>query len=417
MPDSSTVIRAGRLLDVETGELLAAREIVVTDGRVELVRPWTEPLDDGATVIDLSAYHGAARPDRLPRAPDRRHRGLGRSVDRHERGPGGPHRRPQRGGHPARRLHDRPRRGHLSGLPRLRAARCHRRRLGGRPADAVCRRLRDRPRGRWRADRPAGRDHASGELAGRGRARRGRGSGGRRAHPRRRRRPDQGHRHRRRADARHRRQPRRGARAAHPGRGRGGSVTRGIRGRPRPRERGHQARRPGRRPVGRARLAAGRRRHRADAPTWHVLGRGHLRRRLDRRAGSARGLAGRDAGQERCHDRCPASGLHARRRSGRGHRLRHGLRRLPARPERPAVRLHGPLRHDAAGGHPLGDDRRGRAHGLVGPRRLAGARLHGRTSSRSMATRSPTSPSSSDRRPSSRAVRLIESERRSSSGS
>ena len=55
MPDSTTVIRVGRLLDVETGELLAAREIVVTDGRVELVRPWTAPLDDGATVIDLSA--------------------------------------------------------------------------------------------------------------------------------------------------------------------------------------------------------------------------------------------------------------------------------------------------------------------------------------------------------------------------
>ena len=56
MPDTSTVIRAGRLLDVETGELLAAREIVVTDGRVELVRPWTVPLDDAAAVIDLSAY-------------------------------------------------------------------------------------------------------------------------------------------------------------------------------------------------------------------------------------------------------------------------------------------------------------------------------------------------------------------------
>ncbi len=54
MPD--TVIRAGHLLDVETGELLAAREIVVTDGRVEVVRPWSGPLDDAATVIDLSAY-------------------------------------------------------------------------------------------------------------------------------------------------------------------------------------------------------------------------------------------------------------------------------------------------------------------------------------------------------------------------
>ncbi len=56
MSESSTVIRAGRLLDVETGELLAARDIVVTDGRVERVRPSTVPLDDGAAVIDLSAY-------------------------------------------------------------------------------------------------------------------------------------------------------------------------------------------------------------------------------------------------------------------------------------------------------------------------------------------------------------------------
>ena len=56
MPDSPIVIRAGHLLDVETGELLTAREIVVTDGRVALVRPWTEPFDDATTVVDLSAY-------------------------------------------------------------------------------------------------------------------------------------------------------------------------------------------------------------------------------------------------------------------------------------------------------------------------------------------------------------------------
>jgi imidazolonepropionase-like amidohydrolase len=55
MPDTSVVIRAGRLLDVESGETLAAQELVVREGRVEAMRPWTTPPPGDATVVDLSA--------------------------------------------------------------------------------------------------------------------------------------------------------------------------------------------------------------------------------------------------------------------------------------------------------------------------------------------------------------------------
>ena len=44
--------------------------------------------------------------------------------------------------------------------------------------------------------------------------------------------------------------------------------------------------------------------------------------------------------------------------------LRHGQRRLSARAERPAAPLPRPVRDDAGGGDPLGDGRRGGAHGL-----------------------------------------------------
>ncbi len=54
--DDQTLIRAGRLLDVQTGEVLAAREIVVENGRVALVRPWTVPLSMDPAILDLSAF-------------------------------------------------------------------------------------------------------------------------------------------------------------------------------------------------------------------------------------------------------------------------------------------------------------------------------------------------------------------------
>jgi imidazolonepropionase-like amidohydrolase len=54
--DDQTLIRAGRVLDVETGEVLAAREIVVENGRIELVRPWTVPLSQDPAIVDLSDF-------------------------------------------------------------------------------------------------------------------------------------------------------------------------------------------------------------------------------------------------------------------------------------------------------------------------------------------------------------------------
>jgi len=56
MPGQPSVIRAGRVVDVETGDVLAAREIVVEDGRVELVRPWTVPPAQDPPILDLSAF-------------------------------------------------------------------------------------------------------------------------------------------------------------------------------------------------------------------------------------------------------------------------------------------------------------------------------------------------------------------------
>jgi len=57
MSDAPPVtIRAGRLIDVGTGESLAARELVVRNGRVESVRPWNDPLPEDAATIDLRAF-------------------------------------------------------------------------------------------------------------------------------------------------------------------------------------------------------------------------------------------------------------------------------------------------------------------------------------------------------------------------
>ena len=54
MPDDLVVIRAGALLDVETGELLTDRAIVVRDGRVEAILAPGAPGPDDAATIDLS---------------------------------------------------------------------------------------------------------------------------------------------------------------------------------------------------------------------------------------------------------------------------------------------------------------------------------------------------------------------------
>ncbi len=114
------------------------------------------------------------------------------------------------------------------------------------------------------------------------------------------------------------------------------SGPRRLRRGPCPRHRGDQGRDPGRRPVGRARLAHRRRGDRAARRQRHVLGRGHLRRRLDRGGRGARRVAGRDAREEPADDRCPAGGVPEGRRGGGPPRLRDGQRGLPARAQRPA---------------------------------------------------------------------------------
>lgn len=50
-----TVIRAGRLLDVKTGQVARDQVILIENGRISAVRPGTEPTP-ADSVIDLSAY-------------------------------------------------------------------------------------------------------------------------------------------------------------------------------------------------------------------------------------------------------------------------------------------------------------------------------------------------------------------------
>ena len=71
--------------------------------------------------------------------------------------------------------------------------------------------------------------------------------------------------------------------------------------------------------------------------------------------------------------------------------LRHRRRRLPARRQREAVRLHGQVRHDADAGDPVRDGERRRAARLEGPGRRRSSRASSPTSSPSRAIRSPTS--------------------------
>jgi imidazolonepropionase-like amidohydrolase len=90
--------------------------------------------------------------------------------------------------------------------------------------------------------------------------------------------------------------------------------------------------------------------------------------------GRRQGLARRDARQERPDRPGAARRLRQGGRGGRADRLRHRQRRLPARLERQAAPLHGAARDDPDGGAALGDGGRGRAARLGGPGRLARAR-------------------------------------------
>jgi adenine deaminase len=66
------MIRAGRLLDVRTGQVARNMTITVEHGRIVSVnRAVPAP---GDSVVDLAGTHRAAGPDRRARAPhDRRH--------------------------------------------------------------------------------------------------------------------------------------------------------------------------------------------------------------------------------------------------------------------------------------------------------------------------------------------------------
>ncbi|MFM9644492.1 hypothetical protein ACKI1X_48855, partial [Streptomyces turgidiscabies] len=49
---AATLIRAGRLIDVESGRVLNGQQILVRDGKIEAVGPSVEAPSD-ATVLDL----------------------------------------------------------------------------------------------------------------------------------------------------------------------------------------------------------------------------------------------------------------------------------------------------------------------------------------------------------------------------
>src|SRR5947207_16015425 len=50
-----TVVRAGRVIDVDAGDVLARQAIVVRDDRIESVEPDDGTAPEGARVIDLSS--------------------------------------------------------------------------------------------------------------------------------------------------------------------------------------------------------------------------------------------------------------------------------------------------------------------------------------------------------------------------
>ena len=51
-----TAVRAGRLVDVERGEVRRDQVVLVHDGRIESIQPATAQLSSGVRVIDLSSY-------------------------------------------------------------------------------------------------------------------------------------------------------------------------------------------------------------------------------------------------------------------------------------------------------------------------------------------------------------------------
>ncbi len=51
-----TVVRAGHLLDVDSGKMLVDQAVTIKDGRVVAVRPWSAATPADGNVLDWSAY-------------------------------------------------------------------------------------------------------------------------------------------------------------------------------------------------------------------------------------------------------------------------------------------------------------------------------------------------------------------------
>ena len=148
-------IRAGRLVDVERGEVRRDQLILIRGERITAVQPAPPSPPAGARVIDLSPLHAS-----LPGLIDCHthligdaHRRRRAAPARALRGPGGVQRRAERAEHAAGGIHHGAGRRDLPRLRGRRAARRDQRRHRDRAPDGGGRRVRDRHQRRGRAGR------------------------------------------------------------------------------------------------------------------------------------------------------------------------------------------------------------------------------------------------------------------------
>ena len=95
-----------RLVDVEAGEVLEGRGLLVRGERIEGLLDPGQPPPEGAEVARPARAHAAAGADRLPHPPGGRAPGVRDPGDRPQRRPGGAERGRQRAGHGDGRVHD-----------------------------------------------------------------------------------------------------------------------------------------------------------------------------------------------------------------------------------------------------------------------------------------------------------------------
>ena len=343
--DGRTVIHAGSLVDVEAGEVLGRHTIVVVEGETIMAVEEGARRSGGRRHPDRPLRpHRSARLDGHARSPDfaaGRRRVLSRTVPADS---GGRHGQGAdlREAHAARRLHHRPRRGRRDdGDPR--GAECDQPRRNARASHLrrdhlACHDRRPRRPDERHEAGPPGRPRPQ---AGHRQRHRGRPQGGPAALQGGRR-PHQDHRHGRRPEpGQERSEP-----AVHgggdPGDRRHGERLRLHGRRPRARGRGHEAGDPRRRDDDRTRHLHGRRGVRADEGARHLVRPHHLGGQLRGREGGGARLLPRDHPAQGGRHRAGHPG-HLRQgpSSRRADRLRHGLRRLPPRQQRPGVPLHG----------------------------------------------------------------------------